>query len=491
MDFKHTKLTLLLTTIIATGCSANKLDSKTDTEDFCRNGGQSSDYSCDKRQQTDSAQTPINVNNPNTEAWMNSKLSDIKIWLKTIKENPDASTIEPSNSNTALMVRNPAATDPELILIETLTQNGAYRDAMAAINIFLAKNPDNLEAELTKGLVLSKMGQEQEAEVLLRNSITRHPTSPELYNNLAVIYSNKGNYGKAIETLLLAFSTHPSYAQVNENLREVYASVASSAYNRALDLDASQKLTPKLVVLRRISIPSLPAVASSSLSDSIALNNNSRKINNPLPTAKPKSTVKPLSPQKPASISTANTTLAAATNVIVKTGRKEIPLLLPTLIDPEPEPEVNITKLRIKPKPSLMKAQSKKSIVRVDNNATKKIAKAPGSSSLAAIKAVNRWSWTWTSQNVNAYLGSYVKNYSPSNSLNHSQWKQQRTERLTKPSFIKIKLSGITAKRINNNVIELTFLQSYQANTYKDQTKKRLTMVRIGTQWLISKEQNI
>ena len=489
MDFTHTKLTLLITTIIATGCSANKLDSKTDTQEFCRNGGQSSDYSCDKRQQTDSAKTPINVNNPNTEAWMNSKLSDIKTWLKTIKENPDARTNEPSNSNTALMVRNPAATDPELIRIETLTQNGAHRDAMAAINIFLAKNPDNLEAELTKGLVLSKMGQEQEAEVLLRNSITRHPTSPELYNNLAVIYSNNGNYGKAIETLLLAFSTHPSYAQVNENLREVYASVASSAYNRALDLDATQKLTPKLIVLRRISIPSLPAVASSSLSDSIAVDNTSRKINSQLPNTKPNPTAKPLSPQKPASISTADLTLAAASDVIVNTSRKEIPLLLPTLIDPEPE--VDITKLRIKPKPNLVKPQSKKSVVRVDNNATKKTAKAQGSSTVAAIKAVNRWVWTWKSQNVNAYLGSYVKNYTPGRGLNHSQWKQQRAERLTKPSFINIKLSSITAKRINNNVIELTFLQSYRANTYEDQTKKRLTMVRIGPKWLISKEQNI
>ena len=129
--------------------------------------------------------------------------------------------------------------------------------------------------------------------------------------------------------------------------------------------------------------------------------------------------------------------------------------------------------------------------MRVDNNATKKTAKAQGSSTVAAIKAVNRWVWTWKSQNVNAYLGSYVKNYTPGRGLNHSQWKQQRAERLTKPSFINIKLSSITAKRINNNVIELTFLQSYRANTYEDQTKKRLTMVRIGPKWLISKEQNI
>jgi Flp pilus assembly protein TadD len=477
MDFKRTKLTVLVTAIIATGCSANKLESNTDTQGYCRNGGESSDYSCDKDSQKNNSSSTVSASNPNTEAWMNSKLSDIKSWLKTIKENPNATPPNTSTSNTALLVRNPAANNPELKRIEILTQRGDHRTAMASINNFLAQNPQNLEAELTKGLVLSNMGESAEAESLLRNAITRHPTSPELYNNLAVIYSDKGDYGKAIETLLLAFSTHPSYAQVNENLREVYASVASLAYNRALDLDSDKKQTPELVVLRRISSPSLPAITDKDLSNSIASNTTA------LPEKKSAVTVKSTPPKA---------VVKKAAEPVIATAKKNVELVLPVIKE---EPSVDIAKIKIKPEPVTAAAAQtfthKKSVVRVDSKIPAKTGKAPGSSTQAAIKAVNRWSWTWRSQNVNAYLGSYVSNYSPKSSMNHAQWRAQRTLRLTKPAFIKIKLSNIKSKRVSNDIIEVTFLQNYQANTYKDQTNKRLTMKRVGSKWLISKEKNI
>ncbi|MCJ8299925.1 MAG: tetratricopeptide repeat protein [Pseudomonadales bacterium] len=476
MDFKRTKLAVLITALIASGCSASKLDANNNaatvangSQEYCRNGGNSSDYSCDTQAQGKAADTTETVNNPNTEAWMNSKLSDIKSWLKTIKENPDSAIGKSTPSTKALQVRNPAATHPELVRIEAMTQRGDYRNAMAAINIFLAANPDNLEAELTKGLVLNNMGEVKEAEALLRNAIARNPTSPELYNNLAVIYSDQGDYGKAIETLLLAFSTHPSYAQVNENLREVYSSVASLAYNRALDLDSTNKQTPNLIVLRRISSPSLPAVAHASLSIGIASNKPTK-----IASSKPASSAEP----KPAKI---------LSKPIVVAARKQVALPIPKIIDPEPE--VAIAKLVIKP---AKKAPAvKQSIVRVDTNNTTKTAKAQGSSTAAAIKAVNRWSWTWSTQNVNAYLGSYVVGYKPKITVSHTQWRKLRTSRLTKPAFIKVKLSNIKSTRISNGVVEVTFLQKYQANTYKDQSKKKLTLKKVGAKWLIVKEQNI
>ncbi len=492
MDFKRTNLTVLITAIIATGCSANKLESKTEDTDYCSNGGASSDYSCNPAQANSGAPKAVTASNPNTEAWMNSKLSDIKSWLKTIKENPDTPIGDSKTSNTALLVRNPAATTPELIRIEALTQNGDHRTAMAAINTYLSQNPDNLEAELTKGLVLINMNQYAEAEALLRNAISRHPTSPELYNNLAVIYSNKGDYGKAIETLLLAFSTHPSYAQVNENLREVYASVASLAYNRALDLDSDKKLTPELVVLRRVSAPSLPANTRTTLSSSIATNIQKPRVNTQLATTKlsttkPKLSAQTLS-QKAEQVASLETKAKAKPVTVIKTATKQVNLPLPELKDSEPE--VEIANIKIKPKPT-PKPIVKKSVVRVDNNRSPQTAKAPGSSTLAAVKAVNRWSWTWTSQNVNAYLGSYIENYTPKSSVKNAQWRKTRTQRLTKPSFIKVQLSNIKSKRISNELVEVTFLQKYQANTYKDQTNKRLIMKKVGQRWLISKEQNI
>ncbi len=491
MDFKRTKLTVLITTIIATGCSANKLDSN---QDYCQNGGASSDYSCNAKLQKPVANNKVTADNPNTEAWMNSKLSDIKSWLKTIKENPDAAMAKPAPSNTSIPVRNPAATNPDLMRIEALSQAGDHRSAMAAINTFLARHPNNLEAELTKGLILNNMGKAAEAETLLRSAISRHPTSPELYNNLAVLYSNDGNYGKAIETLLLAFSTHPSYAQVNENLREVYSSVASLAYNRALDLNTNKKLRPKLIVLRRTSVPSLPAITNTSLDSQLVFNSPTVKNSTtdtlqaianqetPILTAKQPIEKKSSDQTKPATDTTDN-----QPKVMIASARKQVDLPLPRLKDSQPEPDIATLSFKRK-KPVEAKTSS---IVRIDNNTVKKTAKAPGSSTLAAIKAVNRWGWTWSSQNVNAYLGSYIEGYKPKARVSNQAWRKLRTARLTKPSSIKVKLSNIKSSRISSSLVEVTFLQKYQANTYKDQTNKRLTLQKIGNKWLIIKEKNI
>ncbi|MGB1237650.1 MAG: tetratricopeptide repeat protein [Pseudomonadales bacterium] len=485
MDIKRTKLAALIAATLATGCSASKLDAPTPAQEFCQNGGKNSQYSC-AEQAPALALNGASVENPNTEAWMNSKLSDIKSWLKTIKENPEAAN-SPGNPSAAMTVRNPAATNPGLVRIERMTQQGDHRGALASVNSFLADNPENLEAELTKGLVLINMGRPQEAEALLRNSISRHPTSPELYNNLAVIYSNRGDYGKAIETLLLAFSTHPSYAQVNENLREVYASVASLAYNRALDLDASSKITPQLVVLRRTASPTLPVVASTSLSASVAAV-AAPPASNPKPApAKAVVASAPPAAAKPKPAAPAKAEQPAKP----VSGGTSIALALPKLEDPAPAKPVKEVKL----KPATKPAKSTASVVRLDKKPTPKpkptAVKTADSATTAAVKAVKRWSWTWSSQNVNAYLGSYIEGYTPKAGVSHKQWRETRTSRLTRPSFIKIKLAKISTKKISSSQVDVTFHQSYSADTYKDQTNKRLTLKKVGSRWLISKERNI
>jgi tetratricopeptide (TPR) repeat protein len=66
-----------------------------------------------------------------------------------------------------------------------------------------------------------------------------YPNLPEPYNNLAVIYAGQGQYEKARAALEQSIRTHPSYATAYENLGDVYAKLASQAYGKALQLDAS------------------------------------------------------------------------------------------------------------------------------------------------------------------------------------------------------------------------------------------------------------
>lgn len=257
MDIIRTSITLLFASIIATGCSADGREPS--SAEYCRNGGLSTDYTCDTENQVpDRKMIDVKALPSTDEAWMKGKLEEIKTWLqqepsRKVNQNRQLSAATSQN----IAVRNPSATDPELMRIEMMSHNNNHRAAMSAINSYLASNPDNLEGTLTKSLVLNNMGQFKEAEALLKHTIARHPNSPELYNNLAVLYSEQGDYGRAIETLLKAFSTHPTYAQVHQNLRELYATVASQAYNRSLD-NNENKHTPQLVMLRRTSDNNAP-----------------------------------------------------------------------------------------------------------------------------------------------------------------------------------------------------------------------------------------
>ena len=54
-----------------------------------------------------------------------------------------------------------------------------------------------------------------------------------------MIYAGHGQYDKARTALEQSIRTHPSYATAYENLGDVYAKLASQAYGKALQLDAS------------------------------------------------------------------------------------------------------------------------------------------------------------------------------------------------------------------------------------------------------------
>jgi tetratricopeptide (TPR) repeat protein len=90
-----------------------------------------------------------------------------------------------------------------------------------------------------KGLIFTEQGRQSEAIDIFTKLTQDYPTLPEPYNNLAVIYATQGQYDKARTALEQSIRTHPSYATAYENLGDVYAKLASQAYGRALQLDAS------------------------------------------------------------------------------------------------------------------------------------------------------------------------------------------------------------------------------------------------------------
>jgi hypothetical protein len=106
------------------------------------------------------------------------------------------------------------------------------------------------------------------------------------------------------------------------------------------------------------------------------------------------------------------------------------------------------------------------------------------------IAAVDLWAAAWSNQDVDGYIKSYVPNYSP-DGLSNSAWQEQRNQRLTKPTYIRVTLSNTKAKLLNANTAIVTFVQRYESNTYQDMTNKELTLVRVNNKWKLSSERSL
>jgi len=133
----------------------------------------------------------------------------------------------------------PAARADDLQDAQRLLKAGQRDQALERVNRALAANPKDPQARFLKGLIFTEQGKQTEAIEIFTKLTQDYPNLPEPYNNLAVIYASQGQYDKARAALEQSIRTHPSYATAYENLGDVYAKLASQAYGKALQLDAS------------------------------------------------------------------------------------------------------------------------------------------------------------------------------------------------------------------------------------------------------------
>src|SRR5713226_7262168 len=116
---------------------------------------------------------------------------------------------------------------------------GQHSQALERVNKVLKAKPRDPQARFLKGIIVTEQGNSKEAIEIFTKLTQDYPSLPEPYNNLAVIYASQGQYDKARAALEQSIRTHPSYATAYENLGDVYAKLASQAYGKALQLDAS------------------------------------------------------------------------------------------------------------------------------------------------------------------------------------------------------------------------------------------------------------
>jgi tetratricopeptide (TPR) repeat protein len=143
-----------------------------------------------------------------------------------------------------------------------LLRAGQPQQAMERVNRVLASKPRDAQARFLKGLIHTDQGNTKEAIEVFTKLTQDYPELPEPYNNLAVLYAGQGQYEKARTALEQSIRTHPSYATAYENLGDVYAKLASQAYDKALQLDSSNRAAQnKLSLVRELVGPATASVA--------------------------------------------------------------------------------------------------------------------------------------------------------------------------------------------------------------------------------------
>ena len=141
----------------------------------------------------------------------------------------------------ACMLLAVAARADDLQDASRLLKAGQHQQALERVNKVLAAKPKDPQARFLKGLIFTDQGNTKEAIDVFTKLTQDYPELPEPYNNLAVIYAAQGQYDKARVALEQSIRTHPSYATAYENLGDVYAKLASQAYDKALQIDSSNK----------------------------------------------------------------------------------------------------------------------------------------------------------------------------------------------------------------------------------------------------------
>lgn len=122
---------------------------------------------------------------------------------------------------------------------------------------------------------------------------------------------------------------------------------------------------------------------------------------------------------------------------------------------------------------------------------------APAAASAAAqpvltpdgvIASVERWRAAWQAKDVTRYLASYAPDFRAPGNLSRAKWEAQRRDRLTKPSFIVVKVIDPQVTLGKDDVAVAVFVQEYESNLLKESGRKTLRMARYGSDWLILEE---
>jgi tetratricopeptide (TPR) repeat protein len=101
--------------------------------------------------------------------------------------------------------------------------------------------------------------------------------------------------------------------------------------------------------------------------------------------------------------------------------------------------------------------------------------------------AITRWAKAWSNQDMPAYYAAYASNFTPARGVSLAQWKNDRRDRIVNKKSISVDIQQLNIQ-VKDDTAVARFQQLYASGNLKATSRKTLTMVRQGKDWLIVRE---
>ena len=347
--------------------------------------------------------------------------------------------------------------------ITVLLKSGKAADALAKADQRLASAPKDPQLRFLRGVAQADSGKPNDAIATFTQLTQEYPELPEPYNNLAVLYAGQNQLDKARTALEMAIRTNPSYATAHENMGDIYAKLAAQAYNKALQLDAtnSAALNPKLALIRELFAPgrtpgvptrtaTAPAAAAATRAPAAPAVASAPPATPPAVAAAPVVAAAPAAAPKPP--------VAAPVTPVAETAPAAAPVRAPAA-DPVSAP-----------------ASRSDSASGADTAAQQDVE-----------SAVKAWAAAWSARDMKNYLSSYGKQFDPPGKQSRPALEKEREARIVgkKQTWTHGYLEGDILK---GDKATARFHQAYSADTLSVASRKTLELARSQGRWVIVRE---
>ncbi len=313
----------------------------------------------------------------------------------------------------------------------------------AAFALALAAAPVAAD-ELAEASKLLRAGEHQQAMDRVNKLLAGKPKDPQARFLKGLIYTEQGNARAAIEMFQKLTEDYPELPEPYNNLAVVYASQGQYDKARAA-LEQSIRTHPSYATAYENLGDVYAKLASQAYDKALKLDSSNAGAQNKL---------------------------ALVRELVGTSPRQAPPVKVAAAAPSAPAPAV----ASVKPAP--------------EKPAPKAVAAKPESPEKAVLAAVAAWADAWARQDVEAYLGSYAKDFRTPKGEPRGEWEKQRRERVTAPKSISVKIDEERVSPAADGRMRVTFRQDYQSDVFSGSATKTLLMGKSDDgRWRIVQEQ--